>query len=407
MTIHLDEKNCLKVKEDHNTVIPDGIFDLQKMQTTIQVIEKAMVEEIERLAIEAVEKEVVEEVERLAMQEYISTDIKSAPEIEETEEIKSIGTSMQVEGSVIEDMEIGDELNDHLNNWKSKPENGITMKDIPLDQVSDCSYYGRSRREKGGAEDQMLELWETVEKDCSKDAPVDESQNQASTPTEDITIRNRRYRGSKQKTPDCPSEVQLEKELGIDKLEVPFNRLPGQEGNKGKILERLASDAQKLSTLQRTLLDLKRKLETNKRSNKENCIEYETVKKQLHEVEESVMQLVDINDQLTKDVEESPSSLDGKSSEELDEAGDVCRNRTTEQARKGSEKIGRLQFELQNIQYILLKLEDENRNKGKGKFSDSRTGVLLRDFIYSGGRSRQRRKKSCFCGCKRPMTNED
>ncbi|XP_015888129.3 protein NETWORKED 1A [Ziziphus jujuba] len=405
MTIHLDEKNCQQLKEDHSTMIPDGLLDLQKIQATIQAVEKAMVEEIERLAIEAVEKEVVQGMERPAMQDYISTDIKSAPEIEETEEFKSKGTSVQGEGSVIEEMKIGDELSDNLNQ-KSKPENGITMKDIPLDQVSDCSYYGRSRREKSGAEDQMLELWETAEKDCSKDALVDGTENQASKPTEVVTAHNR-YRGTKQEIPDCPSEVQHEKELSIDKQEVPLSSLRGQEGSKGKILERLASDAQKLTTLQRALLDLKRKLETNKRSKKTNCTEYETVKKQLQEVEESVMQLVDINDQLTKDVEESPSSLDGKSSEEFDEAREVCRNRATEQARKGSEKIGRLQFELQNIQYILLKLEDENRNKGKGKFSESRTGVLLRDFIYSGGRIHRRRKKSCFCGCKRPMTNED
>ena len=93
------------------------------------------------------------------------------------------------------------------------------------------------------------------------------------------------------------------------------------------------------------------------------------------------MQLVDINDQLTKGIEESPSSLDGKTFEEVHQAEDIHRSLATEQAWKGLEKIGRLQFELQNIHYILLKMEDENKDKGKSGFSESRTGILLRNFI--------------------------
>lgn len=415
------------------------------MQTTIKAVEKAMIEEIERLAIEAVEKEMVEEVKRLAMQEIVrnnvksasavdeteelkckavqeegtvkevveemerlamedvvSADIKPASEVDEIEELKSKGKSIQEEGTVKEEMEI----DDGLTVQKSKPLNGITMKDIPLDQVSDRTFYGRSRRAKGGAEDQMLQLWETAEHDCRKDVPVHETENQASAPTEPVTT-SCRYGGTKPRISDCLSEEQVEKELGIDKLEVAFNRLPAKEGYKGKLLERLASDAQKLTTLQRTVQDLKKKMESNKRSKKTNSTEYETIKRQLCEVEEAVMQLVDINDQLTKGVEGNPSSLDDKTSGEIDEVEDVRRSRVTEQARKGSEKIGRLQFELQNIHYVLLKMEDENKNKGKSRFSESRTGVLLRDFIYSGGRSRQRRRKACLCACKRPLTHED
>jgi hypothetical protein len=63
---------------------------------------------------------------------------------------------------------------------------------------------------------------------------------------------------------------------------------------------------------------------------------------------------------------------------------------------------------VQSIHYILLKLEDEKKSKSKHKFSGSKTGILLRDFIYSGGRrSSRRQKKGCFCGCARPSSNED
>ena len=91
------------------------------------------------------------------------------------------------------------------------------------------------------------------------------------------------------------------------------------------------------------------------------------MKRQLHEVEDAVVQLVDINDQLKKNVEEFPS-LDEQTSIELEEAGNVRRERVTEQAWKGSEKIGRLQFELQNIQYVLVKLEVKRRGKGSMDF---------------------------------------
>ena len=135
-------------------------------------------------------------------------------------------------------------------------------------------------------------------------------------------------------------------------------------------------------------------MESKKRK---NDLEYGHVEEQLKEVEDAIMELVNVNNQLTKDVEGSPP-LDGTNSGELEEAGNNGKKKVQEQAQKGSEKIGRLQFEVQSIEYVLLKLEDKRKSKGK-----NRTGVLLRDFIYSGGR----RKKACFCGCARPSANGD
>lgn len=383
------QKSC---EEDQTTEVPDGIVDLQKIQSTIQAVEKVMVEEMEKVEIDSIEKAMEEKAERHAVRESVDTNIKVAAESEEeTEELKSRSGMLREEGGVAyEEMNYSDDLDLK----KTKAENGILMKDIQLDQVSDCSLYGRSRRKTGGIDDQMLVLWESAEQDRTQNAGAadDETQNQESEPN---------WASS--------SGLQAEKELGIDKLEVSFNKLRNQEGNKGKMLERLASDAQKLTSLHRSVQDLKKKMEMNKRSKKCNFEEFEMVQRQLLEVEEAVVQLVGVHDQLTKDVEETGlSSSNGKSSAESEEDGNIRRKRVTEQARKGAEKIGQLQFELQNIHYILLKLEDENKSKGKTtRFSESKTGVLLRDFIYSSRRRRQRRRKGCFCGCSRPSTRED
>ena len=372
---------------------------MQKMQNKIKAVEKAMVEEMEKLAIESGETPMEAEVERLAMQEKsVKTSVSVTAGSEMIEELQSRGTR-----------------NGNLNLRKTRADNGILMKDIELDQISDFSLYGRSRRKTSGLEDQMLELWETAEKELSSSSSshgaLDHGTlNEASEPTEEQRLLQNALQDS------SSAELYFEKDLGIDK---PFHhrRLQNQEGgsssSKGKILERLASDAQKLTSLQRSVQDLKRKMETattTRGKKASNAAEFETVQMQILEVEEAVVQLASINGQLTKDAEESPPSPTGKSlvvSEE--DAGRLRRKRVTEQARKGAEKIGQLQFEVQNIHYILLKLESES-SKGKGKarrFADSKTGVLLRDFIYSSRRRRQRRKKGCFCGCARPSTRED
>ncbi|KAF3944235.1 hypothetical protein CMV_029275 [Castanea mollissima] len=306
MEIHPYENSCQELKEDQRTAIPDGISHLQKMQTRIK----------------AVEKTVMEEMERLATQESINTNIKVEDAMKETEDFKPKGKLPQERG---------------LESQRTKPENGILMKDIPLDQVSDTSFYGRSKIDNGRADDEMLELWETAEQECGQGPMVNETQKQASAPVEDVNACHRLEDG--EKSQDLPSELEIEKELGIDKLEVSASvRQPNQDVNKGKFLERLASDAQKLMSLQTTLQDLKKRVEMNKRSKKANDIEYETIKRQLQEVEEAILQLVDVNDKLTKDIEGSPSSLDKRPSVELEEAGNVRRKRATEQATKGSEK---------------------------------------------------------------------
>ncbi|CAI0559412.1 unnamed protein product [Linum tenue] len=152
---------------------------------------------------------------------------------------------------------------------------------------------------------------------------------------------------------------------------------------------------------------MKTKVESSKGN---DVVEMEKLKTRLQEVEveEAIVQLAEANDQLRKDVRGGTAS----SPEEIMVKAES--NGVTEQARKWSEKIGSLEFEVQNIQYVLLKLDEksgetEKKSNVQHRFYGSKTGVLLRDFISSGGkrRSLRRRKKGCFCGCGRPATIEE
>lgn len=308
--------------------------------------------------IRAVEKVMTEEIERRVKEENLSANVEAGTLTEVTED-------SNLEVVTYDNRKVVMELNE-LNAWRTKSENWLMMKDIQLDRNSDDPESKYCKREHSGTDDQILELCETAQQCCGRT----ESDN------------SERY---------CP-ELEVEKELGVDKLELSKATAETIQDGKRKILERLASDAQKLAILNMTVQDLKKKPVTKKKSNKGNAIEHETVKKQIEQVEGAVKELADINDQLTKDIEESSSS--------------VQRRRVTEQARRGSELIGRLQFEVHNIQYILLKLADEKNNKGKNRLSRP-TGVLLRDFIHIGKKNSRRRSKMCLCGCSRPSINED
>ncbi|CAL5413371.1 unnamed protein product [Camellia sinensis] len=394
--VHYHEKSCQEPMQDHNPAIPNRILELQNLQTRIK----------------AVEKVVTEEKKRLVMQKSLNTNIKLDAALKEFEELKSNYSVSLKKDKQMAEMELRDELIDRLKLQKTKPEisevrNGILMKDIPLDHVSDGSLYGISRRRNRGADDQMLELWEAAEDGCGLDRTLKESHKQANKPTEDDTSCQE-FEHAEHKNENHSSELQVEKELGVDRLEVPMCvPEPHQDRNKKKILERLNSDAQKLKNLMITVEDLRRKLEMNKKRKKAKSIDFETVKEQLQEVEETIVQLVEVNGQLSQNIEESPLHMDGNASPELEEAGDVQRKRVSEQARKGSEKIGRLQLEVQKIHYVLLKLLDEKKNKERSRFSRSKTTIILRDFIHSGRRSSPRRKKAGLCGCFRPPTNGD
>ncbi|XP_027367717.1 protein NETWORKED 1A-like [Abrus precatorius] len=383
----LQENSYQSLTENKGILIPDGVSDLLSMKARIRAVEKSMVEEIERLVkeenlITKANPRGLAKVHNVEVSPYIENDKRKVQ-------------------NVIKDESTGD-----LNSWRTKFENGSLMKDIPLDHISDNPASKSSRRENSGTDDQMLELWETAEQDCCDSSMVSEAMKQSSVPTDDVMASHQSDNSGKFQ--NTSSELNVEKELGVDRLQLSRSiKERTQDGKRRKILERLASDSQKLTILKTTVHDLKMKMETKKRSKKgDDTDEYETVKRQIEEVEGAVVKLVDTNDQLTKDLEESAPSLNRETSVELEKNRHALRKRVTEQARKGSEQIGRLQFEVQNIQYVLLKMADEKKSKGKNRFS-GKTVILLRDFIHGGKKSSKRRNKTGFCGCSRPSTNED
>ncbi|XP_057771623.1 protein NETWORKED 1A-like [Salvia miltiorrhiza] len=284
--------------------------------------------------------------------------------------------------------------------------NGMLIKDIPLDQVTSSSLKGIRKKGSGRVDDQMLELWETAE--GKGDLTIGESLRRSFKMTDKDIVYDE-FESVKRSSDPPFTDSDVEKELGVDKWEA--SRGSSSELNREvsgrRVLERLASDSQKLESLQTTVQTLRGKLEANKKGcRKAKSIDFETVQEQLLEAEETVVNLVDLNGRLVKSIEECPSP-DGKASPQKKEAVKIRRRKVTEQARKGSERIGRLQLELQKIQYMLLKMEDEKKNKVRNRFLKSKT-IILRDFIVNGRRSSSgRRKKGPLCGCFRSSSSRN
>ncbi|KAF5176060.1 Networked 1d [Thalictrum thalictroides] len=402
----LNGKICEEPSEaNQNMMVADGVSDLQGLQTMVKSVEKAVIE-----------------MERLALQESFVASIKLEAAMKEIERLKSTSRSTREEDIqrsryVIMDLEQEDDKPSNAKQQKGEPENfqvrdGIVMKDIPLDEVSGCSSYDiipgphtLSRRGAGVSDDQMLKLWETTEKSSSHVRQINKGEI-VPAPKEEDAASNQIEAVEELKSEYPSSELQAEKELGVDKLEISKRFTDTHEGNKRKILERLTSDAQKLTNLQITIEDLKHKMETTNKSKRTKGVDYDTLKRQLQEVEDTIMQLVDTNVKLSTKAEESPLPTEGKTVEEMEETRKVRKRRISEKARRGSEKIGRLQLEVQRIQFALLKLEEEHAVKGVSMEKRS-TRVRLRDYIYTSGKSGRKKKNGSCCACMRPNTKGD
>ncbi|XXG68029.1 hypothetical protein AAC387_Pa06g1225 [Persea americana] len=379
-----------------------GVVELQKLQTQVRAVEKAMIE-----------------MRRLSVQGSADADARLEAAIKEIEELKSknslvqerdLNTNMDVVSLQVDDRKPRKDVerqNDEADISKAKHE--LMMKDIQLDHASDSSSYengvdarGVSRSGKSEGGDQMLELWEAAEQDY-KGEPSMFKRTHTSSTFDDVIEYHEIEAVEEQKSEYPSSELQVEKELAVDKLEVP-NKVSElkREGNK-KILERLASDTLRLTNLQASAQELKTKFEKSEKANQLLGFEYDTVKAQLKEVNEAISQLVDVNKKLTKNVEDISRS--GGKAEELEKGGNMRRRQVAERARRWSEKIGRLELEVQRIQFVMVKLESEYGHKGS-KAVHRRTKVVLRDYLY-GVRESRRRKKAHLCACARPSTKGD
>lgn len=336
---------------------PDAFSGLQDLQTRVKEIERTLIEK-----------------ERFA-QENLIPHTKQEDSARKTGEFSSQRENAKATSEI------------------STVESRCLTKDIVLDQTSECDSHGISSRE---FDSHMVELWETIDHDSSIDLTVGRSKKLAGAPM-GKDIEYRQLVSVKRKSKFSGEE------LSVDQLELSKKFAENRrEGSKRKILERLNSDVQKLTNLQITVQDLKNKVKIIENSKKLKAIvEYDSLKGQLEEAEAAIQKLFDLNGKLVNNIEDRALS-DKKSAKE--ESGSTRRRRISEQSRRASEKIGRLQLEVQKIQFVLVKLDDEKESKGRGIVLDTKRRVLLRDYIYGGVKKSPRRKKAPFCGCIQPPT---
>lgn len=351
----------------------DANFNMQHLQARIKAIENAIVE-----------------MERLAVAENSDLHTKLESALRQIDEMSS-ETLKYTENFEHPQSEISEEK-------------GLLPKDIMLDHISETSSYGISKRRYNGSDIQVLELWENTDQDSSIDLTVGKGKKVVNAPN-----KKEHSEEIKQDREYISSNSLFEKEVGVDNIEISKRFMqPPQDGNRRKVLERLNSDVQKLTNLQITVQDLKRKLESIEKTKKgKGSTESDTIKGKLEEAETAIQKLFDFNGKLMKNIEDKSSQTGPKSVMESEESGSARRKRISEQALRVSERIGRLQLEIQRIQFELLKLDDAKENKGKIRIVESKRRVLLRDYLYGGVRKIPKRKKAPLCACVEPRTKED
>ncbi|RWW75677.1 hypothetical protein BHE74_00016264 [Ensete ventricosum] len=280
--------------------------------------------------------------------------------------------------------------NRHKRTTKSKYEQ--ILKDIQLDFVLNSSSYENGEpRETDETMDRMLQLWGAAE-------GYDSWKKKSPMITENSTTDNQIEENEGEYT---SGELEAEKELDVDKLEQPKNSATHQEWNK-RVIERLFSDAQRLVILEASLHELQKNMERSLKVSRLTRSEFNGINIQLKEAEGSIIQLIEVNSKLTSKVEVLSASLHDQTTEK--DNGSKRQKQISDWARKVSEKIGRLELEMPNIQFRLLKFEEEHANK-RAKVAKRRSAIRLREYIY-GRKNSRRQKESSSCGCMRPTTSD-
>ncbi|RID43310.1 hypothetical protein BRARA_I00178 [Brassica rapa] len=315
----------------------------------------------------------------------------------------SMNESLKVEDMCLRIKAIAEAITEKEKLLLLENSNAYSMLETAMKQVkelkTDSGGGGRSMRKLSGKTRKQSNEIEIVTKDIVLDQTSDGSSYEITSKRDTLELDSHSFFELKPvKTHKTETAVKAkakgkslsEESLVVDKLEIFDGFMdPNIEVNKRKVLDRLGSDLKKLENLQITVKDLTIKVET------EESEEYATIKGQLKEAEEAVEKLFNVNEKLSTKVE---SEKDGNRS-----------RRISEHARRGSEKIGRLQLEIQRIQFLLMKLEGEKESKAKSKVSDTKSKVLLRDYIYGGSRSvtmkKTTKKRTAFCGCAQQSTS--
>ncbi|XP_038888028.1 protein NETWORKED 1D [Benincasa hispida] len=358
----------------------NGSFELKDLHRRIQAVEMAVIEKVKLETLENLnstgkQEMVMRRVEEVACGNSL---VRENDQTRPTTPRREIESGNELQRSKTKVFEVSGE---------------ILTKDIILDQMAKCSNGADKREENLDAYNQMLELWEATDEDGSIDLMVCKSQNMATSST-----NYNRFEVVKEQNKRRSTDSLVEKEVGVDILETSSRlSVPLHKRKERKILERLDSDMQKLTNLQITVQDLMRIVLT-KQSRRNSAAEYDTMKEQLEEVEATVMKLFNANCKLMKNVQDGTLSSDGASTIVSDEGGNVRKRIISAQARRGSKKIGQLQLEVQRLQFLLLKQDEEKENKTKTKMID-RPKIRLQDYLYGSIRSKNKNKKTAFCGC--------
>lgn len=383
-----DESRFEKLKENQPVITKD-ILDLQELRDRIKAVAKVVKERNKPI---------------LQVSSYNKIGRDSAES--EVEALKSQHSFDLERYEHVERRNPRNEYDEGQNRRKTKPKsfdikNKILMKDIPLDHVSDGSLQRIRRRGSSGADgadDRMLELWETTAD--SPNTSVKDLKERANHPAEGTIgyLKWRRYHP--------PTESEVEKELSVDKLELSINSFDASIETNKHILDRLSSDAEKLISLQMTVDSMRRKLDKKRKARKDKNVDFVAAKEQLQEVELTIVQLVNLNGHLMKNTEES-TLVAGSTSTDSKEVLNIRGKGVSEQARKGSEKIVRLQLEVQKLECMLLKLGDEKKSIARSRFSRSNTSIALKKFIHIGKKNSEKEKRTHLCGCFTPYNSSN
>ncbi|KAK1357086.1 NAB domain-containing protein [Heracleum sosnowskyi] len=365
-----------EVKEIHlvdgDAIVPYALSSMQDLQARIKGIENTVVE-----------------MARLATQDNLNAYNKLDSTVKQMQELRTANRSLK--GKLKPLSEISESPS-------------ILPKDIMLDHKSESSLYGISKKHYVGPDNQMLELWETVDEDSSINLSVGKGKKVVGAPTKKEWSEALKHKGA-----SFSSDFIVEKEIGMNILEISRKfKETRQEGNKRKVLERLNSDVQKLMNLQITVQDLRRKVGIMEKSRSGKPVNgNDSIKLKLEEAETAIQKLFDLNDKLMKNVEEISTHSGKIATMKSGESGSVRRKRVSEQARRVSEKICELQLEIQRIQFDLMKADNGNESKGKFRVTETSRRILLKDYLYTGVRKSPRRKKAPFCACMEPPTKGD
>ncbi|KAJ8419520.1 hypothetical protein Cgig2_004575 [Carnegiea gigantea] len=141
---------------------------------------------------------------------------------------------------------------------------------------------------------------------------------------------------------------------------------------------------------------------------RENLSPFFGIDNQLEETEETIQKLSDYGKKLNKKIKKSASFDAASTADSVSDGGSGRRRRCSEQARRMSEEIGRLQLDVQKMHFVLMKLDKNKVGQSGTGVPEWNTRVLLRDYLYGHGFWTPRKRiKIQFCGCVRPSSMDD